>query len=394
MDVRNLQKPLASIVSAGLSKFGKLEGFSIREIFALAAREAFDNCPNLDVKKDIKALFIGHMIEGSEHQGQTGPMACDWINLPEIPSFRFESACASSGSALRNGIFSIMSGLFDVVIVGGVERLTHLAVSEATEYLASSADYAFEQWHGFTFPALFASIARAHMHKFGTKEEHLAMVAVKNHFHGAKNPKAHIQKEVSIDEVMESRVVASPLKLYDCSLISDGASCLVLTNPKIAKKFTDSPVNIIGSGQAGDTIGIYERKDLTTLDASARAAAQAYKMAGVKPEEINLAEVHDCFTIAEILAYEALGFCKRGDGKNLLEGKETYIDGCIPVNTSGGLKSKGHPVGATGAAQACEIFLQLTNQADKRQVSKAELGLTHNMGGTGSTAIVHIYRRG
>jgi len=286
-----------------------------------------------------------------------------------------------------------MSGLFDIVMVGGVERLTHLKTSEATEYLSLSADYALEQWNGFTFPALFASMARAHMHKYRTKEEHFAMVAVKNHSCGAKNPKAHLQKEITLDEVMSSKVIASPLKLYDCSLISDGASCLILTKPELARKFTDSPVYIIGTGQASDTIGIYERDDLTKLNASILAAKQAYEMADISPKEVNLAEVHDCFTIAEILAYEALGFCKPGEGGNMIENQETCLDGCIPVNMSGGLKSKGHPVGATGAAQAYEIFLQLTDQADKRQVSDARIGLSHNIGGTGSTAIVHIYKR-
>ncbi len=388
-----MQKPLVAIVSAGLSKFGKLEGFSLREIFAMATKEAFDNCPNLDYRKDIEALIIGHMIEGSEHQGHTGPLACDWAGLGNIPSLRLEAACASSGAALRCAIFAIMSGLYDVVLVGGVERLTHLTTSEATDYLALSADYAFEQWHGFTFPALFAVMARTHMHRYGTKEEHLAMIAVKNHANGAKNPKAHMQKEIDLEKALSSKVIASPLKLYDCSLISDGASCLILTKPKLAKKFTDTPIYIIGTGQASDTIGIYEREDLTSLNATVIAANQAYRMAGIKPKDIDLAEVHDCFTIAELLAYEALGFCKPGEGKKMIESEETHIGGKIPVNTSGGLKAKGHPVGATGTAQAYEIYLQLTNQAGKRQVSGAELGLTQNIGGTGSTAIVHIYKR-
>ncbi len=388
-----MQKPLAAIVSAGLTKFGRLDGMSLREIFAVAAKEAIDRCPNLDYKRDIKALFIGHMIESSEHQCHTGPLMCDWSGLSNIPSLRFESACASSGAALRSGVIAIMSGLFDVVLVGGVERLTHLKTSEATEYLGMSADFAFEQWNGFTFPALFALMARAHMHKYGTKEEHFAMIAVKNHSCGAKNPKAHLQKEITLERAMSSRVIASPLKLYDCSLISDGASCVILTRPDVARKFTDTPVYIIGSGQASDTIAIYEREDLTKLNASIMAAEQAYRMADIKPKDIDLAEVHDCFTIAEILAYEALGFCKLGEGSNLIENQETCLGGCIPVNMSGGLKSKGHPVGATGVAQAYEIFLQLTNQAEKRQVSNAEIGLTHNIGGTGSTAIVHIYKR-
>jgi len=214
-----MQKPLAAIVSAGLSKFGRLDGMSLREIFAIAAKEAIDRCPNLDYKRDIKALFIGHMIESSEHQCHTGPLMCDWAGLSNIPSLRFESACASSGAALRSGVIAIMSGLFDVVLVGGVERLTHLKTSEATEYLGMSADFAFEQWNGFTFPALFALMARAHMHKYGTKEKHFAMIAVKNHSCGVNNPKAHLQKEITLDKAMSSRVIASPLKLYDCSVV-------------------------------------------------------------------------------------------------------------------------------------------------------------------------------
>ena len=387
-----MQKPLVAIVSAGSSKFGRLEGFSIREIFAQAAEEAFGNCPNLDRRKDIESLFIGHMIEGSEQQCHTSPLVSDWLGIPNIPSMRFENACASSGAALRCGIFAIMSGLFDIVLVGGVERLTHLRTSEVTNHLSLSADYAFEQWHGFTFPALFALMARAHMQRYRTKEEHLGMVAVKNHFHGARNPKAHIQKEVTLEKVMESKVIASPLKLFDCSLISDGASCLILTKPELAKKFTDTPVHIIGTGQAGDTIGIYEREDLTRLRSTEIAANEAYKMAGVGTNEIDVAEVHDCFTITEILAYEALGFCEPGEGSKMIEDKETYIGGSKPVNTSGGLKSKGHPVGATGTAQAYEIYLQLTNRAERRQIPGAKVGLTHNLGGSGSTSIVHIYK--
>jgi len=388
-----MQKPLASVVSAGISKFGRLEGLSIREILSVAAKEAFDNCPKMDFRKDIGALFIGHMIEGSEHQCHTGTLACDWLGLGNIPSFRLEGACASSGAAIRCGIFAIKSGMFDIVLVGGVERLTHLETSVVTDYLALSADYAFEQWHGITFPALFALMARAHMHEYGTEEEHLAMVAVKNHSNGAKNPKAHMQKEITMEQAMSSRMIASPLKLFDCSLISDGASFLILTKPEIARKFTDTPVHIMGTGQASDTMGIYEKDDLTSLKSSEIASKEAYGMAGMKPKEIDVAEVHDCFTITEIMAYEALGFCKRGEGGKMIENKETYIGGSIPVNTSGGLKAKGHPVGATGTAQAYEIYMQLTNMADKRQVSDAEIGLTHNIGATGGTAIVNIYKK-
>ena len=387
-------KPLVSIVSAGLSKFGKLEGFYAREIFAEAAKEAFDCCPNLDPKKDIKALFVGQMGESYEHQGHTGATAADWAGLLHIPATRTEAACASSSAALRAGIYAVLSGLCDVVMVGGVEKMTHRTTSEVTEYLAMASDYPFEQWHGITFPGLFALMATAHMHKYGTTEQHLAMISVKNHYHGSLNPKAHMQKEISLENALSSRVIAWPLRLYDCSLITDGGSCIILTKPELAKKFTDTPVHIIGSGQASDTIGMYERDGFTSLTAAKLAAKNAYEMADVKPEEIDIAEVHDCFTIAEIIAYEDLGFCKLGEGGRLVESGDTKLGGRMPVNTSGGLKAKGHPVGATGTAQAYEVYLQLTGQADRRQVKDAEIGLTHNVGGSGATAAVHIYRRG
>ena len=386
-------KPLVSIVSAGLSKFGKLEGLYAREIFAQAAKEAYERCPKLNPKKDIKALFVGHMGESYEHQGHTGAAVADWAGLLHVPATRTEAACASSGAALRAAIYAVLSGLADVVMVGGVEKMTHRSTAEVTEYLAMASDYPFEQWNGITFPGLFALMATRHMHEYGTTEKQLAQVAVKNHYHGSLNPKAHMQKEITLETALSSRAVAWPLKLYDCSLITDGASCLILTKPELAKKYTDTPVHIIGSGQASDTIGLYERQSLTSLTSAKVAAKQAYEMANVKPENVDLAEVHDCFTIAEIIAYEDLGFCKAGEGGKLAESGETKLGDRIPVNTSGGLKAKGHPVGATGTAQAYEMYLQLTGQAEKRQVKDAEIGLTHNVGGSGATAAVHIYRR-
>jgi len=386
-------KPLASIVSAGLSKFGKMEGLYGRELFAQAAKEAYERCPNLDPKKDIQALFIGHMGESYEHQGHTGATAADWAGLTPIAALRTEAACASSGVALRVGIMAILSGMYDVVMVGGVEKMTHRTTPEVTEFLAMASDFPFEQWHGITFPGLYALMATAHMHMYGTTEEQLAHISVKNHYNGSLNPKAHMQKVVTLEKALSSRVIAWPLKLYDCSLITDGASCLILTRPELAKKYTDMPVHIIGSGHACDTIGIYERESYTSLKAAKLAAKQAYEMAGVSPKDIDVAEVHDCFTIAEIIAYEDLGFCEEGMGGRLAESGETRLDGRLPVNTSGGLKAKGHPVGATGTAQAYEIYLQLTDQADKRQVKDAAIGLSHNVGGSGATATVHIYRR-
>lgn len=384
---------MVSIISAGMTKFGKHEGLLTRELFAQAASEAFSRCPKLSPREDIKAMFIGHMGEAYEHQGHTGSTLADWAGLSGVPATRTEAACGSSGVALRSGIYAVLSGLADIVIVGGVEKMTHRTTAEVTEYLAMASDYPFEQFHGITFPGLFALMATAHMHTYGTTQEQIAKVAVKNHYHGSLNPKAHMQKEITLETVMASRYVAWPLKLYDCSLITDGASCIILAKPEIAKKYTDQPVQIVGSGQASDSIGLYNRKSFTSLQSTKLAAKTAYGNADVTPEQVDLAEVHDCFTFAEIMAYEDLGFCEAGEGGKLIESGETRLGGRIPVNTSGGLKSKGHPVGATGTAQTYEMYLQLTDQAEKRQVKDAQVGLTQNIGGSGATAAIHIYRR-
>ena len=389
-----LATPIASIVSGGITKFGAREGVYTRELFAEAAKEAFNDCPNLDPRRDIQALFVGMMSESYEHQAHVAPLLADWIGLLPIPAVRTEGACASSAVALRNALCAIRSGMYDVVLVGGVEKMTHFSTTGVTEVLAMASDFPFEQWHGISFPGIFGMMAVDHMHRYGTTEEQMAKVAVKNHEHGLLNPKAHFQKRITVNDVLSSSRVAWPLKLYDCCPRSDGASCLILTSPNIAKKFTDTPVNITGSGQAQDTLGLFERESFSSMKVTKLASQQAYKMAGVGPGEIDVAELHDCFTIAEIMAYEDLGFCEAGKGGKLIEDGVTQIGGKIPTNTSGGLKAKGHPVGATGTAQAYEIYLQLTNQAGKRQVSGAEVGLTENVGGSASTGVVHIYQRG
>lgn len=389
-----MTRPLATIVSIGISKFGKREGLYARELFREAAEEAFSNCPSLEPRRDLDAIFVGQMSDLFEHQGHAGAMVSDWLALSEIPAIRTEAACASSGAALRCGIMAVASNLYDVVLVGGVEKMTHIPTPKAIEALATAADYPLEQWNGVTFPALYALMATAHMNRYGTKEEHLARVAVKNHRNGAKNPKAHLRKEITIEDALNSRVIAWPLKLYDCSLITDGASCAIITKPELAKRYTDTPIHIIASAQSHDTLNLADREELTTLKAARRAAEKAYRMAKITPKDVDVAEVHDCFTIAEIIAYEDLGFCKPGHGGKLVQEGVTEIDGEIPVNPSGGLKSKGHPVGATGTAQIYEIALQLLGEADQRQVPKAEIGLTHNVGGSGATAIIHILKRG
>jgi acetyl-CoA C-acetyltransferase len=377
-----------------MSRFGKREGLYARELFREAAEEAFEACPNLDPRKDIKALFIGQMSDLFEHQSHVGAMISDWLGLNEVPALRTEAACASSGAALRLGIMAVKSRLYDVVLVGGVEKMTHISTPKAVEALATAADYPMEQWNGVTFPGLYALMATAHMSRYGTTEEQLGRIAVKNHRNGARNPKAHLKREVTLEEVLNSRMIAWPLKLYDCSLISDGASCAILTRPELAGKYTDTPIHIVASAQCHDTLNLADREELTTLKAARKAALQAYEMADMKPRDVDVAEVHDCFTIAELIAYEDLGFCKPGRGGELIEEGVTEIGGGIPVNPSGGLKSKGHPVGATGTAQIHEIVLQLRGEAGQRQVQGAETGLTHNVGGSGATAVIHILRRG
>ncbi|MFQ5712239.1 MAG: thiolase domain-containing protein [Candidatus Geothermarchaeales archaeon] len=388
-------KPLAAIVSAGLSKFGRREGLYGRDLFAEAVKETYDRCPNLDPRRDIKALFIGQAIpESLEHQSHIGPLASNAAGLIPAPAVRIENACASAGFALRCGVLAVASGLADVALVGGVEKMTHRATPDVTEGLGTALDNWISQWGGLTFPGVFALMATAHMDRYGTREEHLAMIAVKNHYNGSLNPKAHMQRVITLEEAMESRVIAWPLRLYDCSLITDGASCAVLTRPELAKRFSDTPVYITGSGAACDTLETHEREDFTTSLATKTASQEAYRMAGVEPKDVDLAEVHDCFTIAELVTYEDLGFCGPGEGGRLIEEGQTKIDGAIPVNTSGGLKAKGHPVGATGVAQAYEIYLQLLGEAGRRQVSGAEIGLSHNFGGFAASCAVHVYERG
>ncbi|MCW3992503.1 MAG: thiolase domain-containing protein [Candidatus Bathyarchaeota archaeon] len=388
-------KPLAAIVSAGMSRFGVLEGRYSREIFSEAAREAFEGCPNLDPKRDIQGVFVGQMAgESFEHQGHWGPVLADWAGLLPAPAIRFETACASSASAMRSAIFSLRSGMYDVVLAGGVEKMTNRTTEEVTEFLGFGADHPFETFQGLTFPGLYALMANAHIHRYGTTVEQMAMVAVKSHRYGALNPKAHFQREITLEKALSSRVVAWPLKLYDCCPISDGAACLVLTRPELARRYTDTPVYIVGSGHASDSIALHEREELTSLKAARLAAAEAYEMSGVEPGDIDVAEVHDCFTIAELIAYEDLDLCARGEGGLMIEEGRTEMAGEIPVNVSGGLKSKGHPVGATGAAQTYEIFRQLRGEAGESQVEDAEVGLTHNVGGSGATAVINIYGRG
>jgi acetyl-CoA C-acetyltransferase/acetyl-CoA acyltransferase len=385
-----------AIIGAGQTRFGNFIDRGAGELFAEALTEALENVDKGLALKEIQEIYIGSLGVGGGQLGNFSSMITDHVGLSGIPAVRIENACASSGFAFRSAILAVASGACDVAVAGGVEKMNDIPRERLRYWLGVSGDTEWERLAGMTFSGVYALMAMRHMHQYGTKKEHLAMVAVKNHANGADNPKAHFQRTITLEQALNSIMVAYPLTLFDCCPTTDGASAVVVCKADMAKKYTDTPVYIIGHGASTDRLGLFERKDFTTLASSTMAAQQAYKMANIQPEDVNLAEVHDCFTIAEIMAYEDLGFCKRGEGGKLIEAGETQIGGRIPVNPSGGLKSKGHPIGATGTGQIYEVFKQLRRQAVKpsRQVSDAEIGLTHNVGGSGGTAVVHIFSAG
>jgi acetyl-CoA C-acetyltransferase len=402
-----------------MSRFGAFPGKATRDLFVEAFKEMRASVDKGLDPNDIESLYIGNYSSDLfENQGHTAPIMADWVGLAPRPATRIEDACASSGVALRQGIIAVASGLYDIVLVGGIEKMTDLPTERVTDTLATAGDAQFEIPAGFTFPGFYAAMATAYMDRYGATPEAFMNVGIKNHENGALNDKA--QFGVRISDIMSSKVaraekkgyplpkwddemdflhddranptIAWPMRLFDCSPISDGAAALLLVREDMASSFTDAPLVIIGSGQASD-VALHDRPDLTALKAAQLAGRQAYEMAGVMPVDIQLAEVHDCFTIAEIIATEDLGFFDAGEGWRAAEEGRTARLGGRPINTSGGLKSKGHPVGASGAGQAVEIWKQLRGQAGERQVPGANLGLTHNVGGTGQTCAVHIFER-
>lgn len=380
-----------AIIGLGLNKkWGELWEKSLREIFVEAALNALDDA---GVDK-IDSMYVGSMSSGLfVGQEHIGSLLADYLGKTPIPATRVETACASGGAAVRLGFLDVASGMSDVVLVGGVEKMTDVTGSEATYALGTAADQEYEGYHGLTFPGLYALIARAHMEKYGTTREQLALVAVKNHRHGAKNPVAQYPFEITIEGVLNSVLVADPLRVLDCSPITDGAAAAILCTTEIARSLGKPVVKIIGSGQATDCIALAQRQEITWLEAVYQAAKKAYQMANKGPEDIDVLEVHDCFTIAEICVLEALGIVEKGKGGQATEAGWTTLGGKIPVNTSGGLKAKGHPVGATGVAQIVEIVKQLRGEAGERQVAGARIGMTQNMGGTGGSCVVHILAR-
>ncbi len=381
-----------SIVGIGVTRFGILKE-SVGELAGQACLEAMGDAGIS--KEEVQAFYLGNFAaESFVNQNHLAPFVASKIGLKRIPCTRVEGACASSAAAFVQGIFAIASGAYDTVLVGGVEKMTSAETSRVTQILSCAGDWELEVSAGATFPSLFAMVATRHMYQYGTTKEDLAAVAVKNHRHGALNPKAHMQKEITLEQALQGRPVAEPLGLFDCSLISDGAAALVLCAGERARERHEKPVDIIGFGQASDWFAMDEKDDITRLDSTVRASELAYSMAGLGPGDMHVAEVHDCFTIAEIVAIEDLGFMPKGEGGRAAREGITALGGSIPVNTSGGLKSKGHPVGATGVAQIADVALQLRGEAGKRQVEGAEVGLAHNIGGSGATCVVTILKRG
>jgi len=377
-----------AIVGTGMTRFGELWQSSLRDLFAEAALEALGSAG----ADHLDAVYIGNMSAGCfVGQEHIGPVLVGQIGMAGVPAVRVESACASGGLALRSAFLEVASGASDLVLAAGVEKMTDGA--DVTAVLATASDQEYEAYHGVTFPGLYAMIARAHMETHGTTEEDLAAVAVKNHRHGMLNPKAQFRREIAIEDVLASAWVAEPLRLLHCSPVSDGAAAVLLCPLDHAKEYTDTPVKILGSGMATSSMMLADRADPAFLDAVQASAERAYKMARRGPGDIEVAEVHDCFAIAEICCLEALGLVERGQGGKAARRGETALSGRIPINTSGGLKSKGHPVGATGIAQAIEIFEQLGGRAGERQVADARVGLAQNMGGSGASSVVHIFGR-
>jgi acetyl-CoA C-acetyltransferase len=377
-----------ALIGVGMVKGGEHWEKSLRQIFVEAALGAIDDA-GVD---HIDAMYVGCMSSGLfVGQEHLGSLLADYLGVTPIPSTRVESACASGGLALRLGFIDVLSGINDIVLVGGVEKMTDVSTDCATYALSTAADQDYEVYYGATFPGLYAMIANAHIHQYGTTRKQLAEVAVKNHLHGSMNPLAQYPQKITVDDVLNSPMVADPLRVLDCSPITDGAAAVILCPVELAKKISKKPlVKIIGSGHATDSIALHSRSDVTEFKAVTEAAKKAYKMAGVNPGNINVAEVHDCFTIAEICVLEAMGLVEKGHGGEAVESGMTALGGRLPVNTSGGLKSKGHPVGATGVAQAIEIVHQLRGEAGARQVKNAKIGLTQNMGGSGGSCVVHI----
>lgn len=381
-----------SVIGIGETKMGRYPDRSLRDLILTAGEKAIVDS-GLS-KRDIQALYLGNFNgQALCSQGHMGSLVSEVLGLGNIPTIRTEGACASGSLAFRMGLIAVMSGIYDVVLVGGVEKMTHQPTEIVTEAIASAMDYDEEAMEGLTFPANFAMMANRYFYEHRNVKKEMGMCAVNAHHNASLNPDAQMPKEISLEKVLSASLIADPLSLYDCSLVTDGAAFVVLTTTEIAKKVSRNRViEVVGSGHAGDTITLFTKKSITSFAAAKSAAKQAYTQAGLYPKDIDFAEVHDCFTITQIINIEDLGFAEPGHGGDAVADGITALDGKKPINTSGGLKAKGHPIGATGISQIYEVVTQLRGEAGKRQIKKADIGLTHNLGGTAGTCLIHIFK--
>ncbi|HEX3682167.1 MAG TPA: thiolase domain-containing protein [Bryobacteraceae bacterium] len=382
-----------AIIGIGKTAFGAFPDRDLRSLAVEAVDHALTDA-NVSAPA-VEAFYVGNFA-GPSFVGQNhlAPYIGTAAGFNGIPCTRFEDACASSGSAFFHAWQSVAAGVYDIVVAAGVEKMTSQTTPRVTEILAGAGDMAGEGRAGATFPALFAMIARRHMHQYGTTREQLAAVSVKNHANGAKNPHAHMRKVITLEQALGGKPIAEPLTVYDCSLISDGAAAVVIVPADQAQRYTTRTARVLSVAQTSDYVALDSKQDITLFPSVKSAGEKAYEAASVGPHEIQIAELHDCFTIAEILASEDLGFVPKGDGGPWAAAGCSAIGGRLPINTSGGLKSKGHPVGATGVGQICDIVMQLRGDAGERQVARHQIGLAQNLGGSGATCVVTILRAG
>jgi acetyl-CoA C-acetyltransferase/acetyl-CoA acyltransferase len=387
-----------TIAGVGETKFSGPQIKTSVELFSEAAMDALGES-NLK-PQDIQALFVGNVLSDfSEGQGMVQAFAAENMGCFNVPANRYEGACASASMAVRDAFVWVASGFYDIVLAGGVERAATMGTPLATRTFAMFSDARYEYPAGITFPAVFAMLAHLYAAKYGIPlaklKEQLAYVSVQSYKHGMHNPKAHLHKEVSVEDVLKSFMVSTPLQLHDCCPFSDGAAAVVVTTEDIARKLTSKPVHFIGTGQASSGPLSNQNDFLPRIRARELSAKRAYDMAGIKPEDVDIVELHDCFSIASLLAAEGMGFFEYGKSGEAWVKGEADIGGKVAINPSGGLKSKGHPIGATGAGQVYEIVKQLRGEVEpERQVEGAKIGMTDTLGGDGGTLVNNILQKG
>lgn len=382
----------AYLIGAGQSAFGAFPEESYRSLFATAVDAALETAADLE-RGDIDESIVGTLGVGGRQIGLSGPAVTEHAGLAGIPTTRVENACAASGYAVRSAVQAVKSGMADLVLAGGYEVMTDISGDVTRYWLGVSGETEWERLAGTTFAGVYAQMASAHMAAHGTTTDHLSAVAVKNHANGAANPKAQLRFTCSLEDANDAPVVADPLTLYHCCPTTDGAAAVLIASEAVAADVADTAVRVAGVGAASDRVGLFQREAYTSIPASRTAAERAYAMADLEPADIDFAEVHDCFSIAELLAYEDLGFCAPGESGAFVASGATERDGDLPVNTSGGLKAKGHPIGATGAGQIVEVFDQFAGRAGGRQLEDVDIALTHNVGGSGGAVVVHLFER-